>query len=163
MLRDVELSALRNVVKSLAESTDLLVEVGQVRAILRRRNSPYASHRTIEYTYIHSDGTAVVANHRHILAFSPAGGLIDTSRLRLEVEAGGERWGWSDEREAAWHDAEIPAMLIEPVLAVLRLYGLVGQTSALVRAAWPVPVLERWDDEGRPVYRLRRHAEVGVS
>ena len=150
MLRDVEIAALRNAVKSLAESTELLVESAGVLAVLRGRNSPYASHRTVEYAHSQNDGPIIIANRRRILIVSPTCNLVPD--LPLTVEMGGERWGWDDERDACWFSSEIPALLVEPVLSVLRRYGLVGQTSALVRAAWPVPRLAGWDSEGRPIY-----------
>ena len=154
MLRDVEIAALRNAVRSLAESTELLVESAGVLAVLRGRNSPYASHRTVEYAHSQNDGPIIIANRRRILIVSPTCNLVPTN-IPLTIEEMGERWGWDDERDACWFSSEIPALLVEPVISVLRRYGLVGQTSALVRAAWPVPVLERWDEEGRPVYRVR--------
>src|SRR5690606_37496948 len=161
-MREVDFRHLQSALLSLSSSTDLVLVRGQVRATLSRRCSPYSSHRQVRFDLVSQPLGAdvlLVVNYRKVLL---VGFFKEEVAQAAEAvgQAGrpfeGSQLGW-DGPWAAWVSEPVPSGL--PLLRVLirsaHEYGLIGSEwleSPLLYAAWLVPVVMEWGDDGQPVF-----------
>ena len=154
-MREVDFRYLRSALESLNSSTDLVLARGQVLAILSRRCSPYVSRRGVEYEEIApiAEGVLLAANYRRLLVVG-----ADPDAVQETTERGphpfDDALGWSGPR-AGWVVECVPTTLLRPILQTARTYGLITKEwleSPFLCAAWLVPVVVDWDENGRPVF-----------
>lgn len=116
-------------------------------------------------------GVVVVANRRYMLAIATYGGIINADDLpapERAVELAGSEpgtpgvFGPMDDRVYAWHVVDVPRGLILPLANELYGYGFRGldDLPAVIAVAVAIPIVDSWDDEGRPMYRRRRSEEM---
>ena len=161
-MREVDFLYLRSALKSLNSSTDLVLAHGYVKMTLSRQCSPYASRRGLAYEQIAPIapvGVLVCANYRNILLVGLSGETVACA-----TEAIGRAGRPFEDSQLGW-DGPWADWVCEPVPPTLKLlhgilwcaseYGLVGREwmeAPLLYAAWLVPVVIEWDEDGRPVF-----------
>src|SRR5690606_5392811 len=167
-MREVDFRYLQWALESLNASTDLVLARGRVQVTLSRRGSPYASHREVHFDWAplplgapRPQGADVLlaANYRNILLV----GLV-AKEVKQAAEAIGRdcrpfeagQFGWNGPR-AAWVSEPVPSglPLLRGIVRIANRYGLVCRAwldMPLVHAAWLVPVVVDWDENGRPVF-----------
>src|SRR5690606_30917443 len=161
-MREVDFRYLKAALESLSSSTDLVLARGQVRAVLSRQASPYASHRGVRFELVHEppDGDVLLAaNQRKILLV----GCTERDVWRAADAIGrdgrpypGETIGW-DGPWADWCIAPVPSGVrqLRGLVRVSHEYGIVDydwMTLPLLHVAFLVPVVMEWDENGRPVF-----------
>src|SRR5690606_23825159 len=101
------------------------------------------------------EGVMVAANYRQLLVVG-----ADPSAVQEATERGPRPFddsllGWDGPR-AEWVVARVPVTLLRPVLGIARTYGLLDMDmewkQPTLWAAWLVPIVVAWDDNGRPVF-----------
>lgn len=161
-MREVDFRHLKAALESLSSSTDLVLEQARVRAILSHQASPYVSHREIRFELVTQPlegNTLLVANRRKILLVGLAEGDVRRAADAIGRDGRpypGETIGW-DGPWANWCIASVPSGIrqLRGLIRVAHEYGLVDydwMTSPLLYAAWLVPVVVEWDEDGRPVF-----------
>lgn len=161
-MREVDFRHLKAALDSLSSSTDLVLARGRVRVVLSQQASPYASHRGVRFELVHEppDGDVLlVANQRKILLVGRAEGDVWQATKAVGRDGrpySGETTGW-DGPCADWCIAPVPSGIwqLRGLIRVAHEYGLVDydwMMPPLLYAAWLVPVVMEWDEDGRPVF-----------
>jgi len=161
-MREVDFRYLRSALQSLNSSTDLVLANGWVKLTLAHQCSPYASRRGVEYEQIAPlapVGVLVAVNFRNILLVGLSGETVEQAAETIG------RAGRPFEASPLGWDGPLADWCIEPVASGIRQlqglirvaheYGLVDHdwfTYPLLHAAWLVPVVIEWDEDGRPVF-----------
>lgn len=161
-MREVDFRYLQSALKSLSSSTDLVLERGRVRAVLSRQASPHASRRQVRFEMVAQplgDDVLLAANYRKVLVVGRTEGDV-----RQATEAIGRDGRPFEDSQLGW-DGPWADWCIEPVPSGIRQlrgliqvsheYGIVDydwMTLPLLHAAWLVPVVMDWDEDGRPVF-----------
>lgn len=161
-MREVDFRYLRSALQSLNSSTDLVLAHGYVQLTLAHQCSPYASRRWLSYepiAPIAPVGVLVCANYRNILLV----GMYEETVKQATEDVG--RDGRPFENSQLGWDGPLANWLCEPVPPTLRLlqgllqlagdHGLITPEwmgAPLLYAAWLVPVVIEWDQDGRPVF-----------
>ena len=162
-MREVDFRYLQSALESLNSSTDLVLARGRVQVTLSRQCSPYVSHRQVRFGLtpqpLGDNNVLLAANYRKVLLV----GLTEDS-VRQTAEAIGREGrpfsdsllGW-DGPWAQWVSEPVPPTLklLHGILQCASEYGLVDrewEEAPLLHAAWLVPVVIEWDEDGRPVF-----------
>jgi len=150
-MKEHEFRTLENHLRSLRESTYLRLQRDALVCVLDRRCSPYVSRRSVEYSIADAgglpEGAVVIANKARSV-------VLLTGHMALE---GLERWVRMDEYECELVGASIPTALLGELRWELW-RRLRVQLDQLCEVVFPVPAVDGWDEEGRPI--LRRVAEA---
>src|SRR5690606_30896224 len=161
-MREVDFRHLKATLESLNASTDLVLVSGQVKATFAHQASPYASRRQVRFDVVPplvGENVLLAANYRKIML---AGRDADAVKQATETIGRdgrpfeGSLLGW-DGPWADWVCEPVPPTLhlLQGLLQFARDYGVIGSEwleSPLVYAAWLVPVVVEWDEDGRPVF-----------
>jgi len=131
-------------VQSLADSTDLTVDDGSIRAVFTRRRSPYVSHRSVEFSYsTEPPGSGIV---------------IQNDRFRVVINPGEGDCNGSDRSVDGYR--ALPVDLTVPSRLLLRIWDEIAAAHGVVSfpplvgiRIW-IPVLTGWDDDRRPIFDL---------
>jgi len=161
-VREVDFRYLQGALESLNSSTDLVLANGYVKVTLSRQCSPYASRRGVAYEQIAPiapEGVIVAANYRKILLVGLSEEAVGQATEAIGRDGRpfeGSLLGW-DGPWADWVCEPVPSTLplLRGILRCARDYGLIGSEwpeSPLLYAAWLVPVVMEWDENGRPVF-----------
>lgn len=156
-MREVDFRHLKATLESLSASSDLVLANGWVKLTLSRQGSPYVSRRGVKYEQIAPvapEGVIVAANYYRLLVVGPNQNAVQEATERGPRPFDDSLLGWDGPR-AKWVVERVPAMLLRPVLETARTYGLVGREwmeVPLLYAAWLVPVVVAWDEDGHPVF-----------
>src|SRR5690606_32920242 len=141
---------------------------GRVQVTLSRRGSPYTSHREVHFGWAplplgapQPPGADVLlaADYRKILLVGLTAKEVERAteiigRAGRPFEDG--QFGWSGPR-AAWVSEPVPSglQMLQSIIRVAHKYGLVCRAwleMPLIHAAWLVPVVVDWDENGRPIF-----------
>ena len=168
-MREVDFRYLRSALESLNSSTDLVLVRGYVRVTLSRQCSPYVSRRGVTYDQIAPiapEGVLVAANYRKILL---VGMSEDATEQATETVRPFEDspFGW-DGPLADWVCEPVPTALklLHGILKCAHDYGLIDSSwlqEPLLYAAWLVPIVTEWDEDGRPVFSWPDHSSEPES
>lgn len=161
-MREVDFRYLRSALESLNASTDLVLAHGYVKLTLSRQCSPYASRRELAYEQIAPvapAGVLVCTNYRNILLVGLSGETVE--QAAEDVGRAGRPF---EDSQLGW-DGPLADWVCEPVPPTLKLLqgllqfasdrGLINPEwlgAPLLYAAWLVPVVIEWDQDGRPVF-----------
>lgn len=149
VLTEGQLRHIRAAVSSLAGSTNITFATAQATANVTGRCSPYASHRTVAYVMpapfpVHGQPLVAALNSRYGMA------VYDEGRVPDEAEAPHPQDGLA--RETMF--ATIPAGFVQPLLDEAgRWLPIPKPRCAWVTVAVSSPILESFDEGGRPVWR----------
>src|SRR5690606_19922721 len=161
-MREVDFRYLQSALESLSSSTDLVLERGRVRAVLSRQASPYASRRQMRFEMVAQplgDDVLLAANYRKILLVGVSAKAVEHAAETIGRDGrpfGDSRLGW-DGPWANWCIEPVPSGMrqLRGLIRAAHEYGLVDydwMTLSLMCAAWLVPVVMGWDEDGRPVF-----------
>lgn len=160
-MREVDFRYLQSALQSLNSSTDLVLANGWVKLTLSRQCSPYASRRGVAYEQIApiAPGVLVAVNFRNILLAGLSGETVE--QAAEDIGRDGRPF---EDSQLGW-DGPLADWVCEPVPPTLKLlhgilwcaseYGLINSEwlgAPLLYAAWLVPVVTEWDEDGRPVF-----------
>src|SRR5690606_8756021 len=170
-MREVDFRYLQSALESLNASTDLVLASGSVRATLSHQCSQYLSRRQVRFDLsphpLRAD-VLLAVNYRKILLVGLSEGAVkqaaedigrDGRPFEKNVLGWDSRfycWGW-DGPWARWVVEPVPSTLnlLQGILRVANEYGIVGSgwlQVPLLYAAWLVPEVLGWDDDGRPIF-----------
>ena len=161
-MREVDFRYLRSTLESLSTSTDLVLARGRAQVTLSRQCSPYLSRRQVNFGEVPQPLEADVllaANYRKTLLVGLFEGAV-AQAAEAVGQAGrpfeGSQLGW-DGPWAQWVSEPVPSTLelLHGILRCASDYGVIGSEwleSPLLYAAWLVPVVMEWDEDGRPVF-----------
>ena len=161
-MREVDFRYLQSALASLNSSTDLVLARGQVQVTLSRQCSPYASHRQVRFDLAPQPLGADVllaANYRKVLLVGVLAEAVEHAAETIGRDGrpfGDSGPGW-DGPWSQWVSESVPPTLtlLHGILRRASEYGLVGREwmeAPLLHAAWLVPVVMEWDENGRPVF-----------
>src|SRR5690606_7762211 len=169
-MREVDFNYLRSALESLNASTDLVLERGMVRVTLSHQCSPYLSRRQVRFEMVSQPlgDVLLVVNYRKILLVGltadPVAQAAETIGRDgrpfdgdlLGPDSGQRYLGW-DGPWARWVVEPVSSGLpmLHGLIRVAHEYGLVSREwmeAPLLHAAWLVPVVMEWDEDGRPVF-----------
>lgn len=162
-MREVDFRYLQGTLESLNATTDLVLARGKVQVTLSRQCSPYVSHREVHFDltppYLVSDDVLLVANYRKIMVGGLTKDVVKQAAEAIGREGRpfeGDQLGWNGPR-AEWVCEPVPSglSLLRGIILVAHRYGLVCRAwleRPLIYAAWLVPVVVDWDENGRPVF-----------
>lgn len=167
-MREVDFRYLRGALESLNASPDLVLARGRVQVTLSRRGSPYASHREVHFGWAPLPLGAPQPPGADVLLAADYRKILLVGLTAQEVERATEiigragrpfddgQFGWNGPR-AEWVREPVPSglPLLRRIIRAARKYGLVCRAwmeMPLVHAAWLVPVVVDWDENGRPIF-----------
>ena len=170
-MREVDFRHLRAALESLNSSTDLVLVRGRVRATLSHQCSSYVSRRRMRFDLAPQplgDDVLLAVNYRKILLVGltadPVAQAAETIGRDgrpfdgdlLGPDSGQRYLGW-DGPWARWVVEPVSSGLpmLQGLIRVAHEYGLVSREwmeAPLLHAAWLVPVVMEWDEDGRPVF-----------
>jgi len=160
-MREVDFRYLRSALESLSSSTDLVLERGMVRVTLSHQCSPYISHRQVRFEMVSQSlgDVLLVVNYRKILLVG-----LTADPVAQAAETIGRDGRPFEDNHLGW-DGPWARWVVEPVPSTLKLlqgllrcahdYGLIDSSwlqEPLLYAAWLVPVVVDWDEDGRPIF-----------
>jgi len=162
-MREVDFRYLRSTLESLNSSTDLVLERGRVRATLSHQCSPYVSRRHVRFDAVAQqlgdDNILLVVNYRKILLVGMSAKAVEQAADAIGRDGrpfDGSQLGW-DGPWARWVVEPVPSTLklLQGLLRCAHDYGLIDSSwlqEPLLYAAWLVPVVVDWDENGRPIF-----------
>lgn len=155
-MREVDFRYLKSALESLSASSDLVLANGWVKVTLSRQGSPYVSRRGVKYEQIAPvapEGVIVAANYCRLLVVGPNQNAVQEATERGPRPFDDSLLGWDGPR-AKWVVERVPATLLRSILEVSRDYGLLDMDmkQPTLWAAWLVPVVVAWDEDGHPVF-----------